>query len=629
MCGYLAHFRFEDTIAESEFSEKLSLLDHRGPDYSGISSPLSASHAQVLLGHTRLSIIDLTQDGRQPFVSDCGGMHLIYNGEVYNYIEIRKELIDLGVRFNTDTDTEVFLKAFLTWGHDCYKKFVGMFSALIFDETKNEVILVRDAFGIKPIFYCMENGSLYVASEVGPLIKSIKGETQPNPGVVFQYLIHGAYDANCDTFFQGIKTLPPAAYLHLDLSDLRDFSPVTWWSPSIETSFSGTYEDATNKLRRLFLKSLSFHLRSDVPVGIQLSGGLDSTAILWGVKKVTRTDEISSFSYVPKDKQFSEEYWIDVAADGSGIASKKISTTAKELADGLPKLIQAQGEPFGSAGTFADFCVLEEMRRQGFVVALAGQGADELLGGYEGYPGEKVISLIERGLFISCLKFILSWSKRNKKSILLPLFFAIKYVSPDLLLRIVRLLTGRRNRPNWLKFDQVQSFNKRISKTPEIRLRWKSGNIGNRIKERLRWTLTNLTLPSLLRHGDRNSMAHSVESRVPFLTIELFEFVYSLPEDYLVSQNARTKNIFRDALIGIVPEKIINRRDKVGYEAGSKLWKGMYLKFIKNYHFTSNISKVIDFENLDALSEKQLWRIMNFLFWAEEIWGHKKEEIEY
>lgn len=621
MCGFLAHFRFEDPIAESEFIAKLSMLDHRGPDHSGISVPRSTSHTQVLLGHTRLSIIDLTQNGRQPFVSDCGFIHMVYNGEIYNYIEIREELVNLGVSFNTDTDTEVFLKAFVTWGHDCYKKFVGMFSAIIFNEISNDVVLVRDAFGIKPIYYFVENKSLYVASEVAPILESVDYPIRANSRAVYQYLIHGIYENSSETFFDGVSTLPPASYIAISLIDLEHITPTIWWAPEIKTCFTGTYEEAKNRLRELFLKSLHFHLRSDVPLGLTLSGGIDSSAILWGIKEIGKLKDLYSFSYIANDKKFSEENWIDIAIKGADINNFKVSVNHKAFSDEISALIKAQGEPFSSVGGYAEYAVYKEMRKKGVVVGLNGQGADELLGGYEGHPGEKVMSLIESGSLLSTIKFIFSWSYINKKSPVLPIFFALKTILPDSVWRLVRWLTGRSSAPNWLNFEKVPYFTKDLARQTEPRVSRERKYRGIRVKERMKWSLTNFSLPALLRHGDRNSMAHSVEGRVPFLTIELFDFVYSLPEEYLVTSSARTKSIFRDSMVGILPDKIIHRHDKVGFDPGLKSWKEIYLKIILENQFKSEISKIIVLKNLEHLSEKKLWRVLNFLIWAEQIWG--------
>ena len=549
---------------------------------------------------------------------------MVYNGEVYNYLELRAELEKLGEVFLTQTDTEVFLRAYIKWGSSCFKKIVGMFAAVIYDQQLETVTMVRDAFGIKPLFYILNDDYFVFSSEITPLTLLLGNNLRPNYQVIMDYLIHGAYDHGTETFYSEIFSLPPASILTTCIKTNDSAVAKEWWVPEITSKFTGTFAEASKRLKLIFRKSLELHLRSDVPVGVMLSGGIDSSSILCGMKLTEFDKDVSSFSYVAEDKSVSEEYWIDLVTKDTNIKNYKISSSPNSLLNDLEALVSAQGEPFGTPSIYAQYLVYRLAKGHGVKVLLDGQGADELLGGYDGHPGERFISFFETFRILSAFSFLSKWAVRHEKPLFTPILMAVKTLAPQKLLVLLRSLTGRPSIPRWLNREKIKSLGITKLRRSEPRFTVGFAEYGNRLKGKLRWSLRNRTLPSLLRHGDRNSMIHSIEARVPFLTIELAEFMYSLPEEFLVSDNGETKHIFRDAMKGILPDELIARTDKVGFDPGSAQWKDKYILAIKAMNLTCDEALIIQLEKLEKLSEHQLWRILNYLIWSEASFANVK-----
>lgn len=593
----------------------------RGPNDQGYDLHAIAD-VVVGLGHARLSIIDLSYAGHQPMYSADKRLGLVFNGEIYNYRELRSELVDLGYKFVSDSDTEVLLAAWQHWGRDCLSKLVGMFAFVIFDRKHNQLICVRDAFGIKPLFYSVENGDFLFGSDIAA-IKSLKIEkAELDWQRSYDYLTHGDYDSSPRSFFAGVTHLMPGHMLEVDLNCRRIIQPIAWWQPAIIEKNDISFVDATHTLREKFLNNIRLHMHSDVPLGSALSGGVDSSAIVCAMRYLEPDMPIHTFSYVAKDSNVSEELWIDKVNQYVGAIPHKIVASYQDLASDLDNMIQAQGEPFGGSSIYAQYKVYKLAKENGIIVTLDGQGADELLAGYQGYPGKRVKSLIDGHRYLDAANFLINWSRWPNRDFTHGLKLAIAEMVQGKTYDVLRELNGMKKMPNWLNGKVLQEsgvvigYPRRISSVKEKERCLMGG---------LAFSLTAGSLPGLLRHGDRSSMHFSVESRVPFLTVDMADFLLSLPESYLISQQGETKRIFRAAMRGIVPDEILDRRDKVGFETPEKDWLISMSKVIRgsiledaNLPFLNQHAMLAEFDLIVAGKKTfscQVWRWVNFMRW--------------
>ena len=622
MCGIAG--KVSSDFKHGELNESLSRMEHRGPDDSG-SLEILANNWSLSLGQTRLSIIDLSQGGHQPFTSIDQDVILVFNGEIYNFKEIRNYLVSAGYRFKSESDTEVLLNAWIHWGVDCLPKIKGMFAFTVYDKKKNLLTIVRDAFGIKPLFYYESFENFAFASEINALKSLIPNQINLNNQRMFNYLAFGSQSTNDETFFDGIKNLEPGHLLNLDMSGSKLQSSVSrWWWPDISHNDSISEAQAVDEIRERFLENIRLHLISDVPLGAALSGGIDSSSIVCAMRHIDPKLEINTFSYVAPGSKRDEEYWVDIVNKHVGAFAHKVLISPSELINDLDDMIKFQGEPFGSTSIYAQYRVYKLAKESGVTVTLDGQGADELFAGYEGYPEWRVRSLLSSGKFIKALNFLVNWSKGSNRSLTVAIEKSIaNSILPKHLVPLARKLS-KRGVPAQLFKSNLMAENGINLNTPINSLR----DIGwdRALASRLRFALTKGDLSELLRYGDRNSMRWSIESRVPFLTTDFAEFVLRLPEHGLVSENGVTKNYFRKAMVGIVPNQILERKDKVGFETPELDW----LKFLKNDVDTwldglieipwVNVDGAkIYFQDVLAGNRKfswQVWRLINAARWS-------------
>ncbi|MEZ2345331.1 MAG: asparagine synthase (glutamine-hydrolyzing), partial [Microcoleus sp.] len=410
----------------------LNAMSYRGPDGAGILIE-SVGRSEVCLAHNRLAILDLTDNALQPMHSGDGSLSIVFNGEIYNYVELREELLLYGFKFSTDSDTEVLLYAWRHWGHACLEKLTGMFAFAVLDRKSSKLTCVRDAFGVKPLFYKCVGEEFIFASEIGALRKLSGQSDSLNVQRAYDYLVHGDYDSGDQTFFTDILSLKPGHLLSLSLRDGVVSEPELWWRPSIIERPSVTFADAADELRELFLKSVRLHMRSDVPIAAALSGGIDSSAIVCAMRHVAPDRSISSFSYIAEGHISSEEQWVDQVNSYVGAIPNKIVANAQELLRDLPDMISAQGEPFGSSSIYAQYRVCQHAGSNGFKVLLEGQGADEMLGGYIGYPGQRLRSLLEKGEYARAWEFLGSWAQWPNRSRWGAIQRFVAEVAPDFL----------------------------------------------------------------------------------------------------------------------------------------------------------------------------------------------------
>jgi asparagine synthase (glutamine-hydrolysing) len=627
MCGIFGVVSQRELQSCSRFEQALEALSFRGPNDRGVKL-FDWAGAQVVLGHTRLSIIDLSEGGHQPMCSADQRYAIVFNGEIYNYKELRAELTKIGCLFATDSDTEVLLTAWSAWGRDCLPRLVGMFAFAVFDRESGTLTCVRDAFGIKPFFYTQENDNFLFASEVPALLALCKEKLRLNWQRAYDYLVHGDYDSTPETFFEGISHLPPGRMFVVDLATRSLGEIEQWWSPKIAECLTLSFEGAAERVREIFLQNIRLHLRSDVPLGAALSGGIDSSAVVCAMRHVAPDHPIHTFSYIAAGSEINEEKWVDLVNRHVGAIAHKVDVSPKELARDLDDMIRTQGEPFGSTSIYAQYRVYQLARDCGITVTLDGQGADEMLAGYDGYPGPRLRSLLETGRWNQAAQFLKAWSQFPGRSFVGGVKIAVAEMTDGALYQALRRLSGRQSLPKWLRGDVLARGGVSLR---HPRQRPVLNEPGRRVMAELAHSLTQRGLPSLLRHGDRNSMRFSIESRVPFLTSDLAEFLLSLPECFLISQAGETKSVFRAAMRGIVPDEILDRKDKIGFQTPEQLWltsmDGTVREWLRTdigLSFLNQSEIVREFDNIIAGRQAfswQVWRWINFIRWHQHYLG--------
>jgi asparagine synthase (glutamine-hydrolysing) len=636
MCGIAGIVSFAGSGIETEVLKTMgNCLRNRGPDdlgflgWSGESRVQLTRDCQVLQGswltlvHRRLSILDLTEAGWQPMLTPDGRYAIVFNGEIYNYLELQSELKALGYQFHSHSDTEVLLYAYAQWGKQALTRLVGMFAFAILDTQERKLFLARDFFGIKPLYYThLENGFAF-ASEIKALLTIPGVSRRANSQRLYQYLQSEITDYGNQTLFAEIQQLPSAHYLEIDLDTHKINHPVRYWQINLDQPYNLSYSEATQQLRQLFLENIQLHLRSDVPVGAALSGGIDSSAIVMAMRHLEGKDlQLYTFSYLADDPQLNEEKWVDLVSHTSDAKVYKIQPQPEELIADLEQLIQIQDEPFGSTSIYAQYCVFRQAKATGIKVMLDGQGADEMLGGYRPYLAARLASLIRQGKWGEAKYFLEKTTQLSDTSYRQMLSRAGGLLLPSNFQGIARKFVGKDLIPPWLNatwMKQNQVFREFLEEKQSEEI----------LREQLYQAFGEVSLPRLLRYEDRNSMAHSIESRVPFLTPALVNFIFSLPEEFIIASDGTSKAIFREAMRGIVPNPILNRKDKIGFATPEQKWLTTIRPWVESV-LESEIAAQIPALNLKVVQREaqgildgqkhfdwRLWRWVNLIKWAE------------
>lgn len=636
MCGIAGFVQPRSAHRLSNWADSaLARLAHRGPDDSGWladhgdtwtegTGPFPTEPSRVGLLHRRLSILDLSPLGHQPMLSADGRLAIVFNGEIYNYLELRAELGRAGHSFRTNSDTEVLLAALTEWGVAALPKLVGMFVFAVLDRNRNRLLLVRDFFGIKPLYYCQSADGFAFASEIKALRPLVSGRVRPDR--VFAYLTDGLTDHGGETLLADVKQVPAAHWLEVDLETLQVGEPFRYWHIDLSRKLDLSFPAAVARARELFLQSVRFHLRSDVPLGAALSGGIDSSAIVAAMRAVEPSADVWTFTFVANEPGIDEEVFADLAAKSANASAHKVKLAAGDLIDDLDTLIATQDEPFGSTSIYAQYRVFRLAAENGVKVMLDGQGADEMLAGYHGYFAARLATLIGRGQWLKAYQLAGRAASRPGVGGRLGLLArGIRRLLPNGLETTGRRMLGRPRVPRWLSNDWV-----RANELSPVVDRSRRG--GDRLRDRLLSTLTETSLPMLLRYEDRNSMAWSLESRVPFLTPALAEFFLGLPEVYLISRDGSTKHVFREAMRGLVPDAILDRRDKIGFATPEKRWLAELAPWVDGVLSPDRIRRVPALDATAVRAEWQaihagtrpfdwrVWRWVNMIRWAET-WG--------
>jgi asparagine synthase (glutamine-hydrolysing) len=610
----------------------MDALEHRGPDDAGWLSLLRGKLRQgrdiehdlateALLIHRRLSILDLSEAGHQPMSTPEGRYWITFNGEIYNYVELREQLRQLGHTFRSQSDTEVLLAAFQQWGTESLTRLVGMFAFAILDVQTRRLLLARDFFGIKPLYYVFWQEGLAFASEIKPLL-GLPGVTRDaNPHRVHDYLYSGITDYGTETMFAQVHQVPAAHYLELSLDKPRSLHAVRYWNIDMTQRADLSFEDAARQLRDLFIDSVRMHLRSDVPIGGALSGGIDSSSIVSVMRLLEPNLEFHTFSYLADDPRISEERWADIVGKEKQVVIHKVRLCPDDFPNDLDDLIETQGEPFMSTSMYAQWRVFQAARKAGVKVMLDGQGADELLGGYPTHRFAMLRGLVRRGRMRDA--WLLARSASGPAESWRLMARAIGRSAPVFLQTLVRRAMRGESNPTWLNtawfkangIEQGRAFPQNGKKS---------------LSQELYRTLTESSLPMLLHYEDRNSMAFSIESRVPFLTPSLATFLLSLPDHYLVGVDGTSKSVFRRAMRGIVPDQILDRRDKVGFFTPERDWLMAERSFVQQVLNGATARRIAALNVNELLREwtetvqgcrqpdSSTWRCLNLILWAQK-----------
>ena len=632
MCGFIA--LVNNKRIPVDIGSLLKELVHRGPDDRGWlafgASQIESGKedalcdAPVLLGHVRLSILDLSEAGHQPMGTADSRYVLVFNGELYNYLELRGQLAEAGYIFRSGTDTEVVLNSIAHWGKGALTRFRGMFAFVCYDTVSYELFIARDFFGIKPFYWCCWEGGLAFASEAGPLLKLPGVSNEYSPQASYEYLLAGASDHGEQSMYKDLRFFPAASYAKVDLKGKAscEIKATRYWDIHLNRTITPNFSHAVEKVRELFLESVSLHMRSDVLVGAALSGGIDSSAIVCAMRHLYPDQEIHTFSFIADDESISEEHWIDIVNAHTNSIPHKVHATKEDLVSDIDDLIKAQGEPFGSTSIYAQYRVFREARNYGIKVVLDGQGADEMLAGYVSYQGSRLATLIDSMRWMSVLRFLNASAKCPGRSVKLLMFMAARELLPNNLRWIGRRLLSKGVPPKWICENWIHRNG--VERKPNL-----LNGVGGpeRLRSRLYETLTQSSIPHLLRYEDRNSMRFSIESRVPFLHVDLVEYLFSLPEEYLISEAGCSKYVFREAMRGIVPDAILDRQDKIGFATPEKVWLTQMDQWVRELFLFANQVGCFEQEELkkewDAVFKGKIdfnfkcWRWLNFLAWEK------------
>ncbi len=557
MCGILGQIGAGATVDVARFEQALDLLAHRGPDDRGV-----LSDGPALLGHRRLSILDLSPAGHQPMVEPDSGAAIVFNGEIYNYLELRRELTALGYTFRSNSDTEVLLRAFLHWGHDCLRRLNGMWAFAIWEPRNRRLFLARDRFGVKPLYYRLD-GSLCFASEPKAILHLFPGCRTVDTRTLAEFLAWGRLYVSGASFYRGIGLLPPAHCAEYD-ADSGAFRVWRYWDyPADRNLPAESWEHATEAFSALLDDAVRIRLRSDVPVGITLSGGLDSSAVLAASAKSAQT-VLPCFTAVYDAAHRGEAQWAAIAAEPYGIQPIEVPAPKHQWTDLLTQIAWHMDGPGYSPAVFPLWTIMAEARRRGVPVLLEGQGADEALGGYPQYMTLAILAELGRAAA--------SWSAAPVgRALALSRGAARTFSARWLGLWLVRetfpFLKGwyrsQVGAASTLRNEYALPAGAGAKECPD--------RYRDRVNNRLWMDHSARILPGLLHYGDAVSMAHSIESRLPFMDYRLVEWLFSQPADIKLG-DGRTKRILRDYQSRNQQARIAARVDKQGFPTPAEQW---------------------------------------------------------
>jgi asparagine synthase (glutamine-hydrolysing) len=545
MCGIFGAIRFSGFFQSTDFGRFVSLTDlvsYRGPDDSGYLGLTRANCStfqrrdalqlfDVFLGHRRLSIIDLSSAGRQP-MTDERGHWIVFNGEIFNFVELREELKAEGYDFRTGTDTEVILHLYDRFGESGFERMNGMWALALADLRSGRMVLSRDRFSIKPLYLLAQNEDLYFASEIKQLLPLIP-KKKPNLEILSTFLAQGLLDHSLETFFCGITRVPPKTTIVVHLANGQIEKKKYWEYGKRE---SPSLASAQEEFRELLIDSTRIRLRSDVKVGLLLSGGLDSSSLAIAARQAG-VEELETYSVISDEAQFSEEFFIDSVNGSLGLKSIKFRFEIPHIDEMLYEVLRHSDEPFGGFSVIAQYGIFQTIKKNAdATVLLSGQGGDEVLLGYLKFFFFHLRDLVQKGQYGAALNQIVSSAIRRTA------------------VRQFRLSEAKRYIPFFLRKNHKAV---RVWAPNEMRSRQKAD-------------MDAYSVPALTHYEDRNSMAHSLEVRHPFLDHRLVDLALNLPPNWQF-KGGWTKSLLRESFPEL-PDAVRWRKDKQPFTTPEELW---------------------------------------------------------
>ena len=545
MCG-IAGFIGTRRISDESSRQCLDLMRRRGPDASGMRRFITPTGQHVLLMHSRLSIIDLDARSNQPFNVDRSWM--VLNGELYNYLEIKQRLAEVGVAFLTRSDTEVFLTALCRDGWGMLDQAEGMWALAVYDEERCELTLSRDRFGEKPLYVVRAPEGLYFGSEPKFLF-ALMGRTLPvNRHHVRRYLVNGykALYKSTDRFFIGLEEVPPAGVLRIGLGGKE--TQTLYWQPAYRPDDAMSYAEAVSGVRSRIIESMRLRLRSDVPAAFLMSGGVDSNVLIGIAKRVFGYD-VHGFTILTEDERYDESDMLDRSIAALGVRHTGLRADPTDYLDNMKVLVDYHDAPISTISHYVQWLLMRDVHAQGYKICFSGVGADELVSGYYDHYLMHLAEIRHEPEYASTRK---AWEQYVQ-----PLVRNPYLRDPDL------FVTAPEFRGHiFLNNDEFSEYLTEPFSEPFAESHYSDSLLRNRMMNEMFVEATRV----ILHETDLNAMYFSIENRSPYLDRALFEFCYSIPNRYL-SRDGYNKAVLRDAARGLAPDCVLDERRKVGFNA--------------------------------------------------------------
>jgi asparagine synthase (glutamine-hydrolysing) len=633
MCGITALINKSTQKADYNILKSMAdVIHYRGPDDEG-----AYIHENIGLYHKRLSIIDL-KTGQQPMQS--GNLVIVFNGEIYNYVELRQELKADGFQFETTSDTEVILKLYERDGLDAIDKLNGMFAFIIHDRRTNKLIIARDHFGIKPLYFYNDSKFLLFGSEIKAIVDHPGVVAEPNYNIINEYLTF-QFTLNGETLFQNISKVRPGHYVVVDLNDFS-IEQVQYWDPNFKTDMYHTEEYFIDKLRELLEDTIKIQLRSDVSLGAYLSGGMDSSLVTMLSSKFL-SSQIQTFTGAfSEGAEFNETKHARIVAEKSGANYNEIYPTEQDFIDNLPKLIYHLDEPVVGPGVFPQFMV-SKLASSKVKVVLGGQGGDEIFGGYARYAVAYLEQAIKGAIFesneeaehIVNLKSILPNLPYLKQYIPMMKQFCTQGAYDEMDARYFHLIDRSDSSLSYFSND----FRSKYKKEAIFKRFQGVFNHPDTLSYFNKMTHFDMfgSLPGLLQVEDRVSMAASIESRVPLLDRRIVDLVSRMPAG-MKFKGGEMKYLLKRAISDMIPHEILNRKDKMGFPVPLHIWfKGKTGEFIKDMLHTRKCRErgILDNAKVDELISSErpfgraLWGIISLELWFNQFIDNQSTKNNY
>jgi asparagine synthase (glutamine-hydrolysing) len=607
--GYLLVNTTDKNIQHCKGDETISVLQGKLPHLrNGISANLG-------FGFRRLSIIDLSEKGHQPMSNQSGSLWIVFNGEIYNYVEIRNELQDLGYTFTTKSDTEVILTAYEHWGTDCLNHFNGMWAFALWDDRNKTLFCARDRFGVKPFYYYWNGRQFIFGSEVKQLLVHDIDKSLDEEVIAKSFAISNFLENSGGTYFKNIKVLPHSHYIlvkdgRLDLNRYYDLAVDKFETSKLK------FEEAAESYLELFRDSVKLRMRSDVEVGSALSGGLDSSAIVMLAAGYTGKQFQTFSSYFTQASAYDERKWISLVVDRAKTKASYISANPEKVGEDIGKIIWHHDVPLEGSSPVAQYYVMQLARENNVTVLLDGQGSDEISGGYNHAYYRYYADLLKQFHWGRFLNQYPSYLRHNTKG------SALAKIAKTVAVLAFKESTLYRTeaKHSFQPIAGLENNQRQMNEVIDIDCSKLSNFLYNQVMS--------TSIQTLLHYEDRNSMAHSIESRVPFLDYRLVELVFSLPSEYKI-KGELGKLIHREALKKIVPAEIMGRKDKVGFLApGENFWLRNEWKDFATSTFQSTEFKsrgIFDYKKINSAYDrylsgenrnaKKLWQVLMMELW--------------